>query len=340
MLRYAATVLLAFAAAWSASGAKAATGVDELRGARVTVFYPTTAQAAPLERGPFRFEQLAWQGPPQRGNGRLVVLSHGSGGSPWVHVDLAHKFVEAGFIVAIPEHAGDNFRNSDDAGPVSWKRRPLEVSRAIDAIAADARFAPLVALDRVGMWGMSAGGHTALTLAGGRWSPSALRDHCELHIADDFPTCVGLATQLRGDALDGVKKSLALFVIRRKLDDAQWYGHTDPRIAAVVAEVPFATDFDMATLAQPKVPLGIVQAGRDAWLAPVHHSGKVLKACRGCEVVADVPSAGHGSFLSPQPARLEGAAADLLRDPPGFDRARVPEVHARIVAFFRKHLPQ
>jgi len=60
-------------------------------------------------------------------------------------------------------------------GPDSWKRRPAEVSRAIDAVGQDARFAPLLALDKVGMYGMSAGGHTALSLAGGRWSPAAIQ---------------------------------------------------------------------------------------------------------------------------------------------------------------------
>jgi predicted dienelactone hydrolase len=33
---------------------------------------------------------------------------------------------------------------------------------------------------------MSAGGHTALSFAGGRWSPAQLRRHCEAHLAEDF----------------------------------------------------------------------------------------------------------------------------------------------------------
>ncbi len=41
--------------------------------------------------------------------------------------------------------------------------RPRDVSRTIDSVAADPRFAAFLALDKVGMYGMSAGGHTALT---------------------------------------------------------------------------------------------------------------------------------------------------------------------------------
>jgi predicted dienelactone hydrolase len=170
------------------------------------------------------------------------------------------------------------------------------VSRAIDAIGRDPRFAPLLSLDRVGMYGMSAGGHTALVLAGGRWSPARLRDHCEAHIADDFAGCVGLSTRLNGDALDEAKKAIALAVIRRRLTDESWYGHVDPRIQAVVAGVPFAADFDMASLASPRVTLALVNAGRDRWLVPQFHGGAVLQACLPrCELLADLPSAGHGA---------------------------------------------
>lgn len=117
--------------------------------------------------------QLAWQGTPVAGNGRLVVVSHGSGGSPWVHTHLARALVQAGFVVALPEHAGDNYKDHSTPGPESWKRRPAEVSRAVDAVAQDALLAPLLALDKVGVFGGSAGGHTALVFAGGNGLPPA-----------------------------------------------------------------------------------------------------------------------------------------------------------------------
>jgi predicted dienelactone hydrolase len=303
----------------------------------ITVFYPTDQRATLVQRGPFQL-QFAEGAAPQRGNGRLVVISHGSGGNAWVHSDFAKLLAEAGFVVAMPLHQGDNYRDMSGAGPQTWKRRPLEISRAIDAVAADARLAPLLSLDRVGMYGMSAGGHTALTLAGGRWSPSVLRRHCEEHLADDFQSCVGLAMELKDDGGDDARKASALLAIRARPDDTASYGHTDPRIAAIVAEVPYAVDFDMTTLAHPRVPLGLVRAGRDAWLPHQYHVDAVLRACEGCTLVADLPTAGHGSLLSPPPAGLSGTAAKLLSDPPGFDRSLVPQAQARAVAFLREHL--
>jgi predicted dienelactone hydrolase len=269
-----------------------------------------------------------------------VVISHGSGGAPWVHSDLARVLVADGFVVAMPVHRADNYKNTSRPGPESWKLRPAEVSRAIDAVAHDPRFASLLALDKVGMYGMSAGGHTALSLAGGRWSPALFKQHCEAHLAEDFPACVGLATALRGDMLDGLKKTVALSLIRRRFDDATWQTWNDPRIAAVIAGVPFAADFDMASLARPRVPLGLVIAGKDQWLAPQFHSDPVSESCKPCEIVADLPGAGHGALLSPPPPpdNLGAIAAGLLGDPPGFDRGQMPEVDRRIAAFMRAHL--
>ena len=339
LLKYFLICLLALAAVYAQAGV----GLTELRGAQgdgpVTVYYPSSADDQPVTRGPFTMK-LAVQGPPVRGNGRLVVISHGSGGAPWVHSDLARTLVDAGFVVAMPEHRGDNYKDSSTPGPESWKLRPAEVSRAIDALAQDARFAPLLALDKVGLYGMSAGGHTALSLAGGRWSPALFRRHCEAHIADDFPACVGLITRLEDNFLDGLKKTVALTVIRRRFDDTVWYTHNDPRIQAVVAGVPFAADFDAASLASPRVPLGLVIAGKDKWLAPPFHSGAIRQACTSCETVADLPTAGHGALMSPPPplTNLGAIAADLLGDPPGFDRGQMHEVDRKITAFMRQHL--
>jgi predicted dienelactone hydrolase len=316
-------------------------GVAELQGldgdGPVTVFHPTAAADQAAKRGPFTL-QLAENAPPARGNERLVVISHGSGGSAWPHADLARALVEAGYIVALPEHAGDNYKDTSGIGPASWRKRPLEVSRAIDAVAKDSRFAPLLKLDKVGMYGMSAGGHTALTLAGGRWAPALVARHCQLHIREDFSACSGLTTRLTGGWADSFKIWTVLAVINMRFADPVPVGHTDPRVQAIVAAVPYAADFDMTTLAKPAVPLGLVIMGQDKWLKPAYHGEAVLKACTSCATVANLPEGGHGSTLSPFPPKLSEAAAELLNDPPGFDRRKMADVDRKIVEFFKKHL--
>lgn len=334
---------LALTLALATTAAQAGTGLTELPGLAgdgpVTVYYPTAAADQLLARGPFTL-QLAWQAQPVRGNGRLVIISHGSGGSPWVFADLAHTLVEAGFVVALPEHRGDNYKDPAHPGPESWKLRPAEVSRAIDAMGQSTQFAPLLALDKVGVYGTSAGGHTALSLAGGRWSPALFRQHCEAHIEEDFSSCVGFITRLRGNLLDGIKKTVALGVIRQRFDDAAWYSHNDPRIQVAVASVPFAADFDMASFATPRIALGLVTAGQDINQIPRFHSAAVLAACKPCDQVVDLPGAGHGAMLSPLPPmeRMSTIEKELLGDPPGFDRATLPAAHRQIAAYLRRHL--
>lgn len=322
----------------------AGVGLTELPGLQgdgpVTVFYPAIEPDQTVSRGPFQL-QLAAQGTPVQGNGRLVVISHGSGGNPWVHTDLARALVTAGFVVALPEHAGDNSKDFSTPGPESWKRRPAEVSRAIDAVAQDTRLAPLVTLDKVGVFGGSAGGHTALVFAGGRWSPERFRQHCEAHIAEDFSSCVGFTTRLRGNLLDGLKKAVALAIIRHRFGDSTLYDHQDPRVQATVASVPFAADFDMVSLATPRIPLGMVTAGKDTNQVPRFHSSAVLAACNNrCTHIAHLADASHGAMLSPMPPMhlLDDLSRELLGDPPGFDRRVLPEVDAQIVGFFLQHV--
>jgi predicted dienelactone hydrolase len=267
-----------------------------------------------------------------------VIISHGSGGAPWPFADLARTLVSAGFVVAVPEHDGDNYHDQRLVGPESWKRRPGEVIAAIDALTSDARFGPVLDPDRVGVYGTSAGGLTALTLAGARWSPANFMRHCLAHMRDDFPGCVGLIASLRGNALDAVKLTVARWVHRLRFNDETLYGLTDPRVKAAIASVPMATPLDMASMAHLHAAVGLIEAGQDQWLAPRFHIDAVRAACAACELLADMKNAGHGSLFSPWPASLARSLTPLLVDPPGFAREELPAVYADITVFFARHL--
>ena len=303
----------------------------------ITVFYPSSSGSSEFKRGPFTL-QLANDGQPVLGNRRLMVFSHGSGGAPWPMADLARSFVEAGYIVAMPEHEGDNYRDQRLVGPASWKLRPLEVSHAIDAMHQDSRFAPLIDFDRVGVYGTSAGGLTALVLGGGKWSPANFKRYCLANMAKDFAACVGLTVQLKGNWGDAIKLTLASWVHRLRFGDETLYGHQDPRIKAVLASVPMAVPFDLTTLTKPETAVGLVAAGQDQWLAPYAHVRAVQAACTICTLVLDLPQAGHGSLFSPWPAELAQSLTPMLVDPPGFIRADLPQLYKKMVAFFNSQL--
>jgi predicted dienelactone hydrolase len=334
--------LLAALLTLAVGAAHAALGLTQLPATStdgpVTLFYPTQAAEAPFELGRGLDLSVARDAPPAPGNGRLVLISHGSGGSPWVHADLARSLVDAGFVVAVPEHRGDNYRDPGHPGPDSWAIRPAEISRAIDGVGRDPRFQGQLKLDRVGVYGMSAGGHTALSLAGGQWSRSGFMRHCDSHLAEDFPACVGLATRLTGGSLDAVRLSVARAVINERFSDDTPHRDGDPRVAAIVAAVPFAADFDIASLARLRVPLGLVTARQDRWLAPRFHADRVLASCASCEHLMDT-GGGHGSALSPLPLGFNDLEGDLLNDPSGFDRAKATaQLDQQVTAFLLRHL--
>lgn len=334
--------LLAAALTAVAASAHAGVGMAELPANEVsgpvTVFYQTQAVPAAVRRGAFQLD-VAIDAAPTPNRSRLVVISHGSPGSPWVHFDLVRSLVDAGFIVALPEHHADNYKDDSDPGPAAWRRRPLEVSRSIDRLAREPPFASTLDFARVGMFGMSAGGHTALVLAGGRWSPSRLREHCRLNLADDFHACAGPSVALTGGPLDGVKKLIVGAINDRKFDDSSWYEHADSRIIAVAAGVPFAADFDPDSLRQPKVALALISARKDRWLIPRFHSDAIVAACRSCERLLTVESGGHGALLGPLPPG--GGFSDLIQDPPEFDRdTQVPRINMAITRFFQRTLAQ
>lgn len=332
---------LAFLSGWATS-VLASVGMVELpsnsSSGPVTVFYPTAATPEVHRRGTIQLEVTA-NAPPAFGNQRLIVISHGSPASPWVYFELIRTLVSAGFTVVLPEHYADNYKDDSEPGPPSWKRRPIEVSRAIDRVRDEPQFGHALDFTRVGMYGMSAGGHTALTLAGGRWSPSRLRTHCQRNIADDFHACAGLTTSLTGGLLDKVKIAIVQSINDRKFDDQAWYEHTDPRITAIVSGVPFAADFDPESLKKPRVSLALITARLDRWLVPRFHGDAVLASCDSCEHLADVPSGGHGALLGPLPAEMPELAATLIGDPPGFDRrSEVPRLNGAITSFFKLKL--
>lgn len=333
ILLHAATAAAALALATLTPGAAfAQTGITQIRSGElpITLVYPTAAPNRPIAYGPFALE-VAPDAAPARGNGRLVVLSHGTGGSALTDHDLARTLAAAGFVVAQPEHHGDNYRDQSLSGPESWKLRPQEISRAIDAVLHDARFAPLVDGSKVGVHGMSAGGLTALSLAGGRWSEAAAIRHCAEHVADDAGFCFyGLR-----NAADREQRA-ALYA--RGVHDAALEvlrgGATDPRVAAVTLVVPLSAVVTADSLAAIKVPVGIVEAPADKVLQPAFHSSRVLALCGQCRALGPLQGAGHFDVLSPMPEAI-GRQMALT---PGFDRGALPGAYRRIAAFFQQTL--
>ena len=320
----------------------------------VTLVYPTAATAQAQAFGPVSLD-VALDAAPLPGPHRLVVLSHGTGGS-WVsdHA-MAATLARAGFMVAQPLHQGDNFRDPGKAGPESWVTRPREVSQVIDLLAAHPQWQGLLALDRVGVHGMSAGGGTALVMAGAQWRTVDLLRHCLAQGEADLGFCYNglpdaaaqaprraMFEQARGVPDQFLPAGITAVQGGRSPGAAGGDPRPDARVASVSAAVPVAAMLTTDSLARIRVPVGLVSAGRDTMLVPAFPSARVLRDCSACQPLADLAGAAHMDLLAPFPASIarEEAARQARggMPEPGFDPAARAAAFQAVADFHRRNL--
>jgi len=154
-------------------GSRSLRVMDEPKGISfpVLVMYPTRVPSAPVTFGPYSID-VAPDAPVAEGRFPLVVISHGSGGSHLAYRTIGAYLAKNGYIVALPEHPGNNRNNNELNGTVeSLTNRPRHVRLTMDTVSSDALLADGVQPDSAAIIGHSMGGYTALAVAGGTpWS--------------------------------------------------------------------------------------------------------------------------------------------------------------------------
>lgn len=129
----------------------------------VAIWYPTRARPWPTVLiGPVLMD-LAKDAPVEGQGLPLVVISHGNGGGPQSHADLALSLASAGYVVVAPLHRGDNFTDQSRAGsPTLFSDRVSDLNAAVEYMLSRWPEAKRVDGTRVGAFGLSAGGFTVL----------------------------------------------------------------------------------------------------------------------------------------------------------------------------------
>ena len=266
------------------------------------VLYPTGTLGRPEPIGPYTLD-VALNAPIQPGPFPLVLISHGTGGTPLTHRLLAHFLARRGFVVGLPRHhANHRDDNSWHNTPDNLVARPHHLALAIDGLLAE--FGAALRPDWVALIGHSLGGYTALALAGGQ--PGSLpHEH-----ADGTPQLIPVAPDARVRALVLLAPATV------------WY-----RAAAALREV--------------RVPILLLMGDKDEW-TPDFHAQIVLNGVADRQQVQlrIIENAGHYSFFSPFPPERTGPAFPPSQDPPGFDRAQFQgELQAEILEFLLQQLP-
>lgn len=252
----------------------------------------------------------------------LVVISHGNGGGPGSHVDLALALAQQGFVVVAPMHTGDNFADQTAVGSARWLvDRTRHMRSAIDYMLVVWPAHDRIDAARIGAFGFSAGGFTTLTVIGGTPDLQGLASHCRT--APEF-VCKLLAES--GSPLLNPVEATAPGAFAR-----------DPRIkAAAIAAPGLGFTFLPNGLASVSVPVQVWSGDADQNVPTSSNAGPVAKALAGRAEFHEVPGAGHFAFLAP--CGLFGPPV-LCRDANGFDRKRMhAQMNAAVVKFFQDKL--
>lgn len=143
------------------------------------VWYPTQVQPKPTTMLSIVLMDVARNAPISGNDLPLIIISHGNGGGPASHADLALALANAGYVVVAPMHRGDNYADQSAVGSVSWlTQRNEEIHTAIDYMLDNWEYHNHIGPERIGAYGLSAGGFTVLTAVGGQPDLRIIAKHC------------------------------------------------------------------------------------------------------------------------------------------------------------------
>lgn len=258
----------------------------------------------------------------------FIVISHGAGGSSENHADTAQALADGGFIVAAVMHPGNNYRdNSYVRLGKNLTSRPRHVSRTIDYMLKNWHAHQLIDPSRIGMFGFSAGGFTALVIAGGKPNLDLTAEHC--HAKPDAWECMYLRK-------NGAPKKRAPMPP----------GAADARVKAIVAAAPaVGYSFEPDGLSDIRIPIQLWNAQNDKVVDDSAETvRRLLPAPPEYHLVAN---ASHYSFLNPCDWKLRTiitvmhwfGTSDICANAEGFDRVRFhDEFNRAVVQFFSTNL--
>lgn len=282
------------------------------------IYYPAEGEAKLTWLG-LTPAMLARGAPVAVGRHPLIVISHGTGGSPTGHLDTAVALAERGFIVAALAHNGDNYQDQSSVGAANWiDDRAHEVVRVTDYLLGAWGHRSSIDADRIGLFGFSAGATTALANIGAAPDFALVPEACRTH--PEF-----------------VCQLLSPGVVLSNPPEQEVY---DPRIkAALVAAPGFGMAFTQTELESVTIPV-------DVWVGAVDRNtpaatnaapiARYLPAHRGVHVVE---GASHASFLAPCGVLGVLMPPMVCADAAGFDRAAFHRsFNGEVVSFFSRSL--
>ena len=266
---------------------------------KAITFYPSTGDEHLSQVGAYRVA-AAEDAKVAIGRFPLLMLSHGNTGTPLALHDLATSLARKGFVVVAVLHPGDNYKDHSRLGTLSnLYGRPIQISAAITATLGDPMLSPFVNVGQVGVIGYSAGGETALILAGAKPDFERLRRYC----------------QERPEDRDACTSKGELVVDR---DDLQPLA--DPRIHALMLMAPLSLMFGRQTLGDVHVPVLLYSGDGDKLVAVDKNAAALARKLPQPPDFKLLAGAGHFIFMAPCDDEQLALMPVLCTDADGVDR--------------------
>lgn len=284
----------------------------------VVIYYPAQGEAKLTWLG-LTPAMLSRDGPVSPGQHPLVLISHGTAGSPTGHLDTAVALAERGFIVAALVHNGDNYQDQSSVGATDWiSDRAREVVRANDYLLSAWSQRSSIDPGRIGLFGFSAGATTTLANIGA---------------APDF-ALVPEACQARPEF---VCQLLAPGVVLSNPAEEEVH---DSRIKAALLAAPgFGMAFTQSELESVTIPVDVWVGSADLNTPASTNAVAIARYLPGHPRVHLVEGAVHASFLAP--CGIIGILMPpmVCADAAGFDRTAFHRsFNGEVVSFFSRSL--
>lgn len=293
----------------------------------VLLFYPSEQAEMSIDIGPYNI-QVAPDADISPGKFPLVLISHGSGGGPLGHRSIALHLARQGYVVAAVMHPQNNFRdNSAEGTDLNWQQRPEHLRVVMDHLYGNSAISSSLIPDTAAVIGHSAGGYTALAVAGGEADLNTLTQLCAQHPEDNAVFC----QKKPGDISAPVFKERAVIP-----------GVPDKRIKALILMAPVGAVFqNEGALNKLNVPALLMPSEHDELLPESFHAGVIKDNWPQGESIRyeQVSGAGHYAFISPLPDMLRAEISDVAYDPDGFDRTLFHQnLPVRCDSFLKEYL--
>lgn len=257
----------------------------------------------------------------------LVLLSHGTGGSPESLGWLARYFAERGVIVIGAHHHGNTGREPYRAeGFLCWWERAKDLSVLLSVFQKKDEFAEHLNKEKVTAIGFSLGGYTALALSGARTDVQLF----EAWVDANFP-------EMRGprefpDAAGEITRLMMTSEPFRKSWERQNVDYSDKRIekAVAIAPAPPVRAFTSQSVRDIDTPITLITGGADIE-APTSLCADWLVQQNPNFAAHDVgKDVGHYTFLDFPFNKALWGKEDLFMDNLSVDRKAVHEMTAKL----------